>query len=120
MEEPGSLRCWREKEIQEMEKSELIRSRPRARAPAIDVLRKALEKGDTKVDLEIAKLSGAFNTVKRDLERKGTPDLWELLQAFEEEKTEAEDPKEKPLKRPARTPHEETPFLPAGTALKGL
>jgi|GEM_PF-4173822 len=62
---------------------------------AIDVLRKALEKGDTKVALEIAKLSGAFNTVKRDLERKGKPDLWELLQAFEEEETEAEDPKGK-------------------------
>ena len=46
---------------------------------AIDVLRKALEKGDTKIALEIAKLSGAFHAAKKELEAGKGPSFEELM-----------------------------------------
>jgi hypothetical protein len=46
---------------------------------AIDVLRKALEKGDTKIALEIAKLSGAFHAAKREFEAEKGPSFEEIM-----------------------------------------
>jgi len=46
---------------------------------AIDVLRKALEKGDTKIALEIAKLSGAFHAAKKELEAGKGPSFEEVM-----------------------------------------
>ena len=46
---------------------------------AIDVLRKALEKGDTKIALEIAKLSGAFHATKKEFEAGKRPSFEEVM-----------------------------------------
>ena len=46
---------------------------------AIDVLRKALEKGDTKIALEIAKLSGAFHATKKEFEAGKGPSFEEVM-----------------------------------------
>jgi hypothetical protein len=46
---------------------------------AIDVLRKALEKGDTKIALEIAKFSGAFHAAKKEFEAGKGPSFEEVM-----------------------------------------
>ena len=68
------------RETQEKEPCEPVLSAVKELVPlAIDVLRKALEKGDTKIALEIAKLSGAFHAAKREFEAGKGPSFEEVM-----------------------------------------
>jgi len=68
------------RETQEKEPCEPVLSAVKELVPlAIDVLRKALEKGDTKIALEIAKLSGAFHAAKREFEAEKGQSFEEIM-----------------------------------------
>jgi len=68
------------RETQEKEPCEPVLSAVKELVPlAIDVLRKALEKGDTKIALEIAKLSGAFHATKKEFEAGKGPSFEEVM-----------------------------------------